>query len=244
MNTIRSLLFVIWIYGGMVVVGTVFLPTLILPGPLARYAAVVWAHQVRFGVWLILGTRTELRGQENFPDGPVLIAGKHQAMYDVLIPFILRGGRPAIILKKELLWYPIFGWYAWRMGCIPIDRNASASALKDMVARARQRFAEGRDVLIFPEGTRVAPDAAPDYKPGVAALYRALNVSCVPMATNAGLVWPAKGLLRRPGRIVYSVMEPIPAGLQRRDFAARLESGIEEETARLLGEGRNVQDRL
>lgn len=243
MNTLRSLIFVIWMYAGLAVVGFVFLPTLLFPGRVAAWAAVAWAHQVRLGVRLILGTRTELRGRENFPDGPVVIAGKHQAMYDTLMPFLLRGTRPVIVLKKELLWYPIFGWYAYRIGCIAIDRSANAAALKNMVAQAKVKLAQGRDIFIYPEGTRQAPDAPPDYKPGVAALYRALEVDCVPVATNAGLVWPARGLTRRPGRIVYEALPVIPAGLARRDFADRLQSAIEEAGGRLLAEGLAAQGR-
>lgn len=243
MRAIRSFLFSVWIYTGMVVIGTVFLPALLLPGPLVRGAPWLWAQQVRFGLRWILGTPTELRGMENFPAKPVIYAGKHQSMFDVLVPFLVPGITPVMVLKKELVWYPIFGWYAMRIGCIAIDREASASALKSMVKASKAQLARGRSIVIFPEGTRQAPGAAPDYKPGVAALYRALGVACVPVATNAGLVWPAHGILRRPGRVVFSALPAIEAGLDRRTFARDLQSAIEDEGERLIEEGLAAQGR-
>lgn len=243
MRAIRSLLFVIWMYVGMVVIGTLFLPSLLIPGPLVRVAPWLWANQVRWGLKWIVGAPVELRGLENFPSEPVLYAGKHQAMLDVLVPFLIPGIRPVVVLKKELVWYPIFGWYAMRIGCIPIDREASARALKDMVAASKKQLAKGRSIVIFPEGTRREPGADPDYKPGVAALYRALSVPCVPVATNVGLCWPAKGVMRRSGRVVYQALPPIEAGRDRRTFARDLQSAIEDESGRLLEEGLAAQGR-
>jgi len=240
---LRSFLFVVWMYVGMVVIGTLFLPSLILPGPLVRGAPWLWSRQVRWGLRWIAGVKTELRGLEHFPGEPVLYAGKHQAMLDVLVPFMVPRITPVMVLKKELLWYPIFGWYALRLGCIPIDREASAKALKSMVAASKVQIAKGRSIVIFPEGTRMAPDAPPDYKPGVAALYRALDVACVPVATNAGLCWPAKGLTRRPGTIVYEALAPIPAGQDRRGFASALQSAIEDASDALIAEGRAARGR-
>lgn len=243
LRAMRSILTVLWTYGMMTLVGIVFLPTLLVPGRLPTYAAITWAALARFGLRWIGGIRIEFRGMEHFPDQPVLIAGKHQSMIDTIVPFLMRGTRPVIVLKRELRTYPIFGWYAIRMQCIPIDRSASAQALKDMVSVSRKRLSEGRDILIFPEGTRQVPGAAPDYKPGVAALYRALDVACVPMATNAGLCWPAKGLMKRPGVMVYEILPPIAAGLNRKVFAAELEAAIEGASERLLDEGLGVQGR-
>jgi 1-acyl-sn-glycerol-3-phosphate acyltransferase len=242
-KTLRSFLFVLWMYGGMVIIGTLFLPSLILPGPLVRAAPWLWARQVRWGLRWIAGARTELRGLRHFSGEPVLYAGKHQAMLDVLVPFMIPGLSPVVVLKKELLWYPIFGWYALRIGCIPIDREASAKALKSMVAASKAQIAKGRTIVIFPEGTRTAPGARPDYKPGVAALYRALGVACVPVATNAGLCWPAHGLTRQPGLIVYEALDPIAPGHDRRGFAKALQSAIETRSGELLAEGRAAQGR-
>ncbi len=243
MTKLRSFLFVLWMYGGMVVIGTLFLPSLILPGPLVRGAPWLWSRQVRWGLRWIAGVKAELRGLQHFTGEPVLYAGKHQAMFDVLVPFMVPGITPVMVLKKELLWYPIFGWYAMRLGCIPIDREANAKALKAMVAASKVQIAKGKSIIIFPEGTRMEPGAEPDYKPGVAALYRALGVPCVPVATNAGLCWPARGLTRTPGTIIYEALEPIPAGQDRRGFASALQSAIETASDALLDEGRAAQGR-
>lgn len=240
---LASLLFVVWMYGGMLLIGLVFLPTLLFPGRAPAVAAIVWAHQMRLGLRLFLGIRLELRGREHFPESPVLIAGKHHAMLDTLMPFLLRGTRPVVVLKRELLKLPVFGWYAARLGCIAIDREASLSALKQMSADAEAARAKGRDVFIYPEGTRQDPGAAPDYKPGVAALYKAFDCPCVPVATNAGLCWPAHGLRRRKGVIVYEALPPIPPGLPRREFMARLQGELEAASERLLDEGLAAQGR-
>jgi 1-acyl-sn-glycerol-3-phosphate acyltransferase len=171
------------------------------------------------------------------PAGDALIAPKHQTMFDVFVQFSALKGS-LFVFKKELMAIPIFGWIALKLGSIVVDRAGQATALRDMVRRAQEQFRlEDRQLVIFPEGTRKAPGAAPDYKPGVAALYRELGVTVHPMATNAGMHWPAHGFLRRPGVIVYEFLEPIPPGLKRGEFMRRLEDSIETACGRLLAEG-------
>jgi 1-acyl-sn-glycerol-3-phosphate acyltransferase len=150
----------------------------------------------------------------------------------VVLPLVLK--HPALVLKRQLLSIPFYGWYARKAGMIAIDREGHASALRRMVAAGKARLAEGRPIAIFPEGTRKKPGAAPDYKPGVAALYGMLDVACVPFALNSGVYWA--GPLRKPGRIVIEFLPAIPPGLKRRDFMAALEGSVESATARLIAE--------
>jgi 1-acyl-sn-glycerol-3-phosphate acyltransferase len=141
------------------------------------------------------------------------------------------------VLKKELLVIPFYGWYSIKGGMIAVDREGHASALKKLVKDTRERLSEDRQVIIFPEGTRKDPGAQPDYKPGVAALYRDLDLPCTPVATNSGVHWPAHGFLRRPGTIVFQFLEPLPAGLKRGEFMRELQDRIETATNALLAEG-------
>src|SRR5262249_15552934 len=141
---------------------------------------------------------------------------------------------PIIVFKKELSRVPLYGWYLTQAGMIEIDREAGASSLKMMVRKAEEKLAPGRPLIIFPEGTRQPPGAPPDYKPGIAALYSKLAVPCVPIALNSGLYWEGKGILRRPGKIIVEVLDPIPPGLPRAEFMALLETKIEGASNRLL----------
>ena len=180
----------------------------------------------------------EVRGLENLPThGPVLIAGKHPSFWETfaLLPLV---DDPCMVLKKELTLIPLFGWFALKFRMIAVERNAGAAALKRMVARAKREIAEGRQIIIMPEGTRKGPDDPPDYRPGAAALYNALNVPCVPFGLNAGLYWPRRKFLRHPGTIIVEFLPALPAGLPRKLFQERLQAAIEGSTARLVEEGR------
>ena len=233
MTTLRSLIFVAWLYLSMAIFA-LFLSPVLLFGPAPSMGVIrMWAAFVLFGLRWICGVKVEVRGLEHRPSGPALIAGKHQGMLDVIAPFTFLSN-PCFVMKKELMVLPFFGWFAARTNMIAVDRSAHAAALKGMVRQARERRDEGRQVLIFPEGTRTAPGAAPDYKPGIAALYRDLDCPCVPMATNAGHHWPAHGFRRTPGTVVYEFLPPIPPGLKRAEFMARLEAELEAASTALL----------
>jgi 1-acyl-sn-glycerol-3-phosphate acyltransferase len=192
------------------------------------------AHAVTC-TWLlekICGTRMEVRGREKLPAPPYLVVAKHQSAWDTfaLIPLF---SDPAIVLKDELKWIPLYGWFCVKFEHILVKRDKAASALKAMIRDARTRAAEGREILIFPEGTRTAPGAVPDYKPGFVALYEGLDIPCVPLALNSGSFWPRRSLLRRPGTIVVEFLDPIPPGLPRKEFRERVIAEIEGATARL-----------
>lgn len=243
MNTIRSFFFVIWLYGGMAVVAIVCLPTLLLQRRIAMTAIRYYAQYIRVGLRLICGVRVELRGREYIQPGAALIAGKHQSMLDIFIPFILFSD-PAIILKRELLWYPGLGWYALKAKMIPIDRAGTTRTLKKMMREAKARRDKGRQIVIYPEGTRQPAGATLDYKSaGITALYSQLGVPVVPLATNSGLCWKPRGMVRRPGLVVYEVLPPVPAGLDRKEMFARMKDELETASDHLLDEGLAAQRR-
>ena len=233
MTTFRSRLFVAWLYLSMAIFAVGLSPLLLFPYRAPMTVIRVWSRFVLFGLRWIAGVKVEVRGLEHRPVGVALIASKHQGMLDVIAPFAFLPDN-CFVMKKELMPLPFFGWFAWKTKMIAVDRSAHAKALKDMVKQARARFAEGRQILIFPEGTRAPVGAAPDYKPGIAALYRDLDCPCTPIATNSGVHWPAHGFRRYPGLVVYEFLPAIPAGLKRAEFMTRLEDSVETASTALL----------
>jgi 1-acyl-sn-glycerol-3-phosphate acyltransferase len=243
MMQFRSLLFVAYLYGTMALMGSVFVIGLVLPRRVIMWGIKTYSSALRWGMKAICGIETEIRGLENLPDGPFIYAGKHQCMFDIFVPFIVTPD-PAIVMKRELLWYPFLGWYALKSDMIPIDRAGTTKTLRAMVASAKKRATQGRQVVIFPEGTRTVPGDAPHYHAaGVVGLYKALGLPIVPVATNAGLCWPAHGIRRRPGRIVYEFLPPIEAGLDRKVMMRRLQADMEASVDALVREGLAVQGR-
>jgi 1-acyl-sn-glycerol-3-phosphate acyltransferase len=240
MTLVRSLVYIAFLYLTMTLVGLVFLPGVLIGGrKAAAGAAHVWARAALAGLGPICGTSYELRGREHLA-GAALIACKHQAMWETLF-FLTLFDEPAIVLKKELLALPIYGWYCRKLEMIAVDREQGASAIKQLARQASRARAEKRQIIIFPEGTRRAPEAPPDYKPGIALLYRQLGLPCVPVALNSGLFWQGKGLLRKPGRIIIEFLPPIAPGLDRTSFMAELENRIETASMRLCNEARAAQ---
>ncbi|MGX1198442.1 lysophospholipid acyltransferase family protein [Parvibaculum sp. MBR-TMA-1.3b-4.2] len=210
-------------------------PLFLMPRGWTVRAMNLWSRLTMFLLRVCAGTRYEVRGR--IPEGAVLIAAKHQSMWDTIIATALLRD-PAIVMKKELLMVPYYGWYSLKTRMIAIDRGSGSAAIRKLIAQAKAALGLGRPVLIFPEGTRMAPDAAPDYKPGVAALYRQLDVACVPVAVNSGMYWARRGFAKRPGTIVIEFLDPIPPGLDRKSFMAELEKRIEPATAKLVAEAR------
>ncbi len=232
---LRSIVFAIAFYAltAAMLLGYSYL----LLGPRDRAMAALKQH-ARAALWLqrkIVGTKFEVRGRDNLPQGPVLVAAKHQSAWDTfaLIPQL---SDPALIMKRELLWIPFYGWFSAKLEMIFVNREAGPKALRQMVRDARARADDGREMVIFPEGTRRAPGAAPDYKPGAFLLYDQLKVPCIPVALNSGLYWPRRSVMRYPGTIVIEFLEPIPPGLNRADFSHRLQDAIERASDRLLAE--------
>ncbi|MEZ5829359.1 MAG: lysophospholipid acyltransferase family protein [Hyphomicrobiales bacterium] len=209
----------------------------LLFAPRAWAMAALKLHS-RTELWLlkhIVGLGLEVRGRDKLPDGPCLIASKHQSAWETfaLIPLFRD---PTLLMKRELFWIPFHGWFSYKFGMIPVDRDKGPAALRRMLHAAETRIKEGREIIIFPEGTRRAPGASPDYKTGIALLYNALNVPCVPVALNSGVFWRRRSWTRSPGTVIVEFLEPIPPGLPRAEFLKRLETAIETASSRLLAE--------
>lgn len=216
----------------------------LLLGPRSWAMAGLRAH-ANVCCWLlrvIVGTRIEVRGREHLPPGAALIAAKHQSAWDTfgLVPLL---HDPALVMKAELGWIPFYGWFSRKFDMIFVAREKRGAALRALIRDARNRADSGRHILIFPEGSRMAPGAPPDYKPGVAALYDALALPCVPLALNSGMVWPRRSLARYPGTIVVAFLPPLAPGLGRKVFMLELQSRIETATAALVAEAKSAQEK-
>lgn len=232
MSWLRAFVFNIAFCAATALLGVLGLPLLLAPRRWVMRFGRFWAQCVLTLLRAIVGLDGDIRGLDKIPPGACLIAMKHQSAWDTLIlPVVL--GDPAVVLKRELLRVPFYGWYAARAGSIAIDRGGGAGALRQMVAAARRAAARGRAIVIFPEGTRTAPGQHLAYQPGVAALYQALQVPLVPAAVNSGLYWGRRSFVKRPGRITLEFLDPIPPGLPRRQLMPELEARIEAATAAL-----------
>ena len=189
--------------------------------------------------WLkvVCGTKLEVRGHEKLPKAPYLVASKHQSAWDTfaLIPVF---HDPAMVMKVELGWIPLYGWFSHKFQHIFVRRDKGPSALKSLIRDARDRAAQGREIVIFPEGTRRPPGAPPDYKPGYVAVYEGLGLPCVPLALNSGLFWPRRSIRRYPGTIVIEILDPVPAALPRAQARATIQERIETACDRLIAEAR------
>ena len=237
MLALRSVAFNILFYLNLVLHIILALPTFALPRSAFMALARSWARTSNLLLRVTAGISVEYRGLEKIPPGALLVASKHQSVWDTF-GLVTLFDDPAYIVKRELMWIPVFGWYIWKSDMIPVDRGARGGAMAGMIESARAELARGRQIIIFPEGTRTAPGAPPAYRNGIANLYAAAGVPCVPIALNSGLFWPRRKFMRYPGTIVLEVLEPIPAGLDRGTFATRLQNDIETATARLIAEGK------
>jgi 1-acyl-sn-glycerol-3-phosphate acyltransferase len=236
MLAVRSLLFNAAFYANLILWMLVATPLLLAPRMALMRVAQAWG---RSNLWLlrtIAGTRLELRGRERIPPGGLLVAAKHQSLWETFALATLFDD-PAFVLKRELTWIPLFGWFLRKADMVSVDRRAGSNALRDMTRRARDEVARGRQLLIFPEGSRRPPGADPAYKYGIVHLYEKLAVPCLPVALNSGLFWPRRRFIRRPGTIVVEILEPIPPGLPRDEFFRAVTQQIEAASTRLLAEG-------
>ena len=230
---LRGLILVIFMYGWMALMGLACLPyVLVSPRAGAIWSVRNYCRIVRVATRLICGLRTEIRGP--VPRGEALIAAKHQSFLDIIMLVSVLPA-PRFVMKRSLLWAPVLGWYARKIGCVAVERGAKGKALKGMVQETASDKVPGQ-LVIYPQGTRVAPGAKVSYKIGVAALADALEAPVIPVAVNGGLFWPRSGILRRPGLAVVEFLPEIPSGLPRAELMARLETQIETASDRLMEE--------
>ncbi|KIC46525.1 glycerol acyltransferase [Ruegeria sp. ANG-S4] len=230
---LRSLIFMVTIYAWMLFLGIVFAPYALFSKRGALRACKTYARST---IWLaswMVGIRCEVRGA--VPTDEVVVGAKHQSFLDIIMIFdAVPHGK--FIMKRELLWTPIIGLYARRLGCIPVNRGKKGAAVAKMVKDVAKEFSEPGQLVIYPQGTRVAPGVQRPYKVGTAVLYEGLGFPCIPAATNAGVFWPRSGILRKPGLAIVDFLDPIEPGVSRTDFLARLENVIETRSDTLMRE--------
>lgn len=222
MAVLRSVLFTVLFYLGsapIVILGAI--ASLVFPGAI-KGTARMWSGYFRT-LLPVLGIRVVVKGE--VPQHAVIVASKHQSAFETIATLYLWRD-PAVVLKAELMRIPFWGYIARRHGAIPVERDASTKAMRTMMRAAEDAIAADRPIVIFPEGSRMAPGEAPPLKPGVAGLYKLLKLPVVPLALDSGRLWPRRSFVKRSGTITLSFGEPIPAGLDRRDFEARLHAAI------------------
>ena len=235
---IRSALFNFAFYVMTISILIIAIPMLLLPTKYCWWVPKTWAFCALWLLKWVAGIDFELRGIENKPEGGVVLASKHQSAWETFA-LVSIANQPSYIAKKELTYIPLFGWFLWKLRQIAVDRKRGSDALKSMVPQVVHTVGEGRDVIIFPEGTRRPVGAKPAYKYGVVAIYKALNAPVVPVALNSGVHWPRRTFLRYPGTIIMEVLPPMPKGLDDKAFRAQLSETIETATNRLVEESQS-----
>ncbi len=228
-----SLIFIIQMYLAMAVIALAFAPWALFSRNGARAACKTYCRWVIFTLRLLCGLKSEVRGTP--PNGECIIAAKHQSFLDIILIFnAVPAGK--FIMKRELLYTPFLGQYALRIGCVPVNRGKRGAAIQQMKADVAKGTAEPGQLIIYPQGTRVAPGDKKPYKVGTGLLYEQLDQPCYPVAANVGVFWPKRGILRKPGLAVVEFLPPIAPGLKVQDFMARLESEVETHSNRLMAE--------
>src|SRR3954452_21828660 len=240
---LRSLVYNVLFYLVLVFWMLVGIPTYAMPRWAIMNIARYWARSSIWMLRVICNIKVEYRGLEKIPDGPLIVAAKHQSMWETfaLLQFF---EQPLFIVKRELMWIPVFCLFLIKTGMIAVDRNSSLRSLKDMTRRAGAEVRRGRQLIIFPEGTRRPVDAPPRYKHGVGQLYVDSGAACLPVALNSGLFWPRRTFMRYPGTIVVEFLDFLPPGLTREEFIAQVSTVIEEASNRLIAAGRQQQAQL
>jgi 1-acyl-sn-glycerol-3-phosphate acyltransferase len=238
MLVLRSALFNLAFFAFTAAGAILLSPALLLPRQASVSLVRWWARQVLALLRVIGGVAVRVTGREHLPsEGPALIAAKHQSAFDTIIWLALLP-HPAYVLKAELLLIPFYGWFCRRAGMIGVDRGAGAAAMRSLLREADAAFADRRQVVIFPQGTRVAarPGTAEShpYQPGISALHARSGLAVIPVATDSGRFWPRRSFLKHPGTITVAILPPIPSGLARREFEATLAVTIEAASDALL----------
>jgi len=233
---IRSAIFNVAFWGWIAVLGLAGLPISLVYRPFSHTVARIWGYGSLWLLHTLCNITYEVRGREHIPTGAALVASKHQSAWDTVIFWVLLN-RPAYVLKRQLIFFPVFGWYLLLLKNIYIDRKAGASAMKLMLRQGTERIAENRPMVIFPEGTRTLPGSSSIYHPGVAALYQLLKIPVIPVALNSGLCWPKNAFVKTPGKIVIEFLPPIAPGMKGRDFLVTVQERIETKCEELRVEG-------
>ncbi|MEM8977986.1 MAG: lysophospholipid acyltransferase family protein [Pseudomonadota bacterium] len=221
----------------MLVLGIVFLPWAAVSRAGAMAACKTYCRWIFWTMGWMVGIKLEVRG--HVPEGGCLIASKHQSFLDIMA--IFEALPDAIfIMKRQILWTPVIGLYAWRLNCVPVVRGKRGVAIKKMLADVENGSREAGQLIIYSQGTRVPPGEKRPYKVGTGALYDQMKQPCYPVAVNVGHFWPRRGISRRPGTAVVEFLEPIQPGLTIADFMEVLETQVEEASDTLLEEAKSA----
>ena len=237
MQVLRSLVFNVAFYLNTFLQIIFYMPVLLMPRRYIWIAVRSWAAGNHYLLKWICGIEYEIIGAHNVPAGAAIVASKHQSAWETFTMAAILPD-PTFVLKRELQWIPLFGWYTWKAKLIPIDRSARKAALDHVTVVGHERMRANRQLIIYAEGTRRAVDAPPNYKYGVAHLYSELNVPCVPVALNSGLYWPRRSLRFTPGTVRIEFLDPIQPGMEKNAFLKELETRIETASNRLVAQGR------
>lgn len=227
-STLFSIFFIVWI----ITLAILYLPLLLFPAHLLKKPVQFWGRGVLAALKLLIGIDYKIVGRKNLPKAPCILAAKHQSTFET-IALYTNIDQLVVVLKQELLWIPIYGWYVAKSKMVPIIRGSGTKALKRIVKHGKQAIQNKNHILIFPEGTRVKPTEQKVYHAGVVALYKHLNCPVVPISLNSGLFWGKRQFLKSPGQIIIQLHAPIKPGLPKDQFIDKLKHTIEQETNKL-----------
>ena len=230
---IRSIIFYLLLYMWTLLLGTVCLPLLLLPNSYVRSLANLWISGIFGMLKAICAITYEIRGKENIPDHAVIVASKHQSTFETFLLFRLINNS-IFIHKRELFLIPIFGFYLKKSNMIAINRAEGPKAMRKMLNEVKESIVNGYSIIIFPEGTRKKPGETPDYKTGIAGVYKESEAEVLPVALNSGYCWPKHTFIKTSGKIIIKFLKPIPSGLEKSEFLKKIESVIEEETNKII----------
>lgn len=225
-HNLRSWLFNLFLPLWTAVIGLLYAPWALVSLRGAKACGKLWAQGALFMLRILCGITYEVRGRQHISEDAAIYASRHQSAWDT-IALLLLLDCPVFVLKRELLWLPVYGWHLKQLGMIAIDRSKGAGAIKQIIRQARERLDDGRNIVIFPEGTRRPPDSPGEYQPGIAALYRGVDAPVIPVALNSGHCWGRNALLKHPGNIVLEFLPPIEQGLDKNTFLKQLKETIE-----------------
>ena len=229
----RSILFYLSLTIWTILMGFICLPFLVLPSKILKYPIKIWIKVIFILLEQICKIKHQIIDLENIPDDIVLVASKHQSIWDTIF-FTAFFSDAAMVLKRTIILIPFYGLHAIKVKMIWLDRNGRSKALKKLIKQGENCKKQNRPIVIFPEGTRSKVGQKNVYKPGITALYKFLNIPCIPVALNSGIFWNTKGLKRNKGKIIVKFIKPIEPGLSRDEFEKKLENLIEIETNLLI----------
>ncbi len=230
---VRSLVFIVQMYLVMTAMALAITPVAVFRLDAAYMAIRLFCRWVRWSARVFAGLDSEVRGE--IPSGDTLICAKHQSFFDILIMCSVIE-KPRFVMKRQILMLPVVGYYASRIGCIPIDRGKGSVAVQQMLDGLKNTPRNPGPLIIYPQGTRVAPGTHRRYRIGSAVLYELFAAGCVPAATNVGVFWPKAAIMRRPGVAVVEFLPPVGGGLNKDEFMAQLERVVEDNSNRLMRE--------